>query len=52
MKLAHRLRHKLERHGFEVCSRLADRLGMRARPVRLFLSILAFFLWDLDLQFI
>ena len=36
MRLAHRIRHKPERHGFEVCSRLAERLGMRARPVRLF----------------
>ena len=43
MKLAHRLRHQLERHGFEVCSRLADRLGMRARPVRLFFIYISFF---------
>ena len=43
MKVAHRIRHQLERHGFEVCSRLADRLGMRARPVRLFFIYISFF---------
>ncbi len=30
------LRHFLERNGFYVSSRLADRLGMRAKNVRLF----------------
>jgi hypothetical protein len=29
------LRHYLEKHGFYVSSRLADRLGMRAKTVRL-----------------
>lgn len=29
------LRHYLERHGFYVSARLADRLGMRAKTVRL-----------------
>lgn len=29
------LRHYSERHGFYVSSRLADRLGMRAKTVRL-----------------
>ena len=29
------LRHYLERNGFYVSSRLADRLGMRAKTVRL-----------------
>lgn len=29
------LRHYLERHGFYVSSRMADRLGMRAKTVRL-----------------
>ena len=43
MRVAHRIRHQLERHGFEVCSRLADRLGMRARPVRLFFIYISFF---------
>ena len=43
MRLAHHIRHQLERHGFEVCSRLADRLGMRARPVRLFFIYISFF---------
>ena len=43
MRVAHRIRHRLERHGFEVCSRLAERLGMRARPVRLFFIYTSFF---------
>lgn len=30
-----RLRHYLERNGFYVSSRLADRMGMRAKTVRL-----------------
>lgn len=30
------LRHFLERYGFFVCSRLADRLGMRSKNVRIF----------------
>ena len=30
------LRHYLERYGYQVGSRLAERLGMRARSVRLF----------------
>lgn len=30
------LRHFLERNGFYVSTRLADRLGMRAKNVRLF----------------
>ena len=36
------VRHYFERHGFYVCSRLADRLGMRARSVRLFFIYLSF----------
>jgi len=30
------LRHFFERHGFYVCARLADRLGMRTKNVRIF----------------
>ena len=50
MRLAHRIRHQLERHGFEVCSRLADRLGMRARPVRLFFIYISFFSLGIGLK--
>ncbi len=32
----YRLRLFLERRGFYVCSRLADRLGMRTKNVRIF----------------
>ncbi len=35
-------RHYFERHGYYVCSRLADRLGMRAKSVRLFFIYLSF----------
>lgn len=37
------IRHFFEKHGFEVSSRLADRLGMRASSVRLFFIYLSFF---------
>jgi len=30
-----RLRHYFERHGFYVCARIADRMGMRTKTVRL-----------------
>lgn len=43
VSFAHHLRHRFEKHGFEVCSRLAERLGMKARPVRLFFIYLSFF---------
>ncbi len=34
-RILSQLRHYLERHGFYVSTRLADRLGMRAKTVRL-----------------
>ena len=34
--MLYNLRHFLERNGFYVSSRLADRLGMRAKNVRIF----------------
>ena len=37
-----RLRHYLEKRGFYVSSRLADRLGMRAKTVRLTFVYLTF----------
>ncbi len=36
------LRHFFERHGFYVCSRFADKLGMRATNVRLFFIYISF----------
>ena len=33
--MLNRLRHYFERHGFYVCARMADRMGMRAKTVRL-----------------
>lgn len=38
----YKIRHYLERHGFYVSSRLADRLGMRAKSVRLFFIYVSF----------
>lgn len=37
-----KIRHFFERHGFDVSSRLADRLGMRAVNVRLFFIYISF----------
>lgn len=42
MKLIHSVRHYFERHGFDVSSRFADRLGMRALNVRLFFIYISF----------
>lgn len=42
MKIIHSIRHYFERHGFDVSSRLADKLGMRATNVRLFFIYISF----------
>ncbi|MDE0535023.1 PspC domain-containing protein [Tenacibaculum sp. L6] len=42
MKFIHSVRHFFERHGFNVSSRFADRLGMRATNVRLFFIYISF----------
>ncbi|CAL2061010.1 PspC domain-containing protein [Tenacibaculum sp. 190524A05c] len=42
MKVVHGIRHFFERNGFDVSSRLADRLGMRAVNVRLFFIYISF----------
>lgn len=41
--LIHNIRYYFERHGFYVSSRLADKLGMRAKSVRLFFIYASFF---------
>ncbi len=38
----YRLRYFLEKHGFNVLSRLAERLGMRTSHVRIFFIYLSF----------
>jgi phage shock protein PspC (stress-responsive transcriptional regulator) len=43
MKLIDSTRHVLERNGFHVSARLADRLGMRTTNVRLFFIYVTFF---------
>ncbi|PCI07968.1 MAG: PspC family transcriptional regulator [Flavobacteriaceae bacterium] len=42
MKVIHSIRHYFERHGFDVSSRFADKLGMRATNVRLFFIYISF----------
>lgn len=42
MKFIHNIRCFFERNGFDVSSRFADRLGMRATNVRLFFIYISF----------
>ncbi|MBU2525303.1 MAG: PspC domain-containing protein [Bacteroidetes bacterium] len=42
MKFIYLIRSFFEKHGFEVASRLADKLGMRAKNVRLFFIYISF----------
>jgi hypothetical protein len=42
VKVLHNLRTYLERRGYYVSSRLAERLGMRAKSVRLFFIYVSF----------
>lgn len=42
MKLVYKIRHYFERNGFYVSSRLADKMGIRARSIRLFFIYLSF----------
>jgi len=42
MNLINKIRHFFERHGFDVSSRLADKLGMRTANVRLFFVYISF----------
>ncbi len=39
----HDIRHYLEKHGFYVSSRVADKIGIRAKSVRLFFIYASFF---------
>jgi len=42
LKIVYTIRHFFEKHGFYVSARLAERLGIRARSVRLFFIYLSF----------
>ncbi len=42
LKLVYSIRHFFEKRGFYVSSRFAERLGMRAKNVRLFFIYLSF----------
>ena len=47
----HTIRHFFEKHGFGVFSRLADRLGMRAKNVRIYFIYVTFFTVGLSFGF-
>lgn len=42
LKIVYSIRHYFEKHGFYVSSRFADRLGIRAKNVRLFFIYVSF----------
>ncbi len=42
LKMVYSIRHFFEKHGFYVSSRFAERLGIRAKSVRLFFIYLSF----------
>lgn len=42
LQLVYKIRHFFEKYGFAVSSRLADKLGMRAKNVRLFFIYVSF----------
>jgi phage shock protein PspC (stress-responsive transcriptional regulator) len=42
LKSVYSIRHFFERHGFYVSSRLADKMGMRAKTIRIFFIYLSF----------
>ena len=49
--IVHSVRHFFERHGFGVFARLADRLGMRAKNVRIYFIYVTFFTVGLSFGF-
>ncbi|MFT6065693.1 MAG: phage shock protein PspC (stress-responsive transcriptional regulator) [Paraglaciecola sp.] len=51
MKFIHAIRHFFERHGFGVFSRLADRLGIHAKNVRIYFIYVTFFTVGLSFGF-
>lgn len=51
MSFIHSVRHFFERHGFGVFSRLADKLGMRAKSVRIYFIYVTFFTVGLSFGF-
>ncbi|UYW02628.1 PspC domain-containing protein [Flavobacterium agricola] len=46
-----RMRHYFEKNGFAVCTRFAERLGMRVATVRLFFVYMSFFTLGLGFAF-
>ncbi|KOY50508.1 hypothetical protein I602_68 [Polaribacter dokdonensis DSW-5] len=50
-RFIHTIRHFFERHGFGFFQRLADRLGMRAKNVRIYFIYVTFFTVGLSFGF-
>ena len=50
-KIIHNIRHFFERHGFGFFQRLADRLGIRAKNVRIYFIYVTFFTVGLSFGF-
>lgn len=42
MELVHRIRHYFERHGFDVSTRISERLGIGVKNIRLLFVYLSF----------
>jgi hypothetical protein len=42
LRIVYKIRHFFEKYGFEVSSRIADKLGMCVRSIRLFFIYLSF----------
>lgn len=42
IRLVYKIRHFFEKYGFAVSSRIADKLGIRVRSIRLFFIYLSF----------
>jgi len=50
-KIVFRIRHYFEKNGYAVCTRFAERLGMRVATVRLFFVYMSFFTLGLGFAF-
>jgi phage shock protein PspC (stress-responsive transcriptional regulator) len=51
MKFVAKIRHYFEKNGFAVCTRFAEKLGIRVATVRLFFVYLSFFTLGLGFTF-
>ena len=51
MKIVSKIRYYFDKNGFAVCTRLAERLGMRVATIRLLFVYLSFFTLGLGFAF-